>query len=50
MGLMDLDNVDDDNEDDLEDELNKLMFGGSKATKKRKNKGIAKSQLFTFCA
>lgn len=35
-----MDNVNDDDNDDLEDELNKLMFGGSKATKKRKNKGM----------
>jgi len=39
MGLMDFDEIYDENDDDLEDELNKLIYGGSKTTKKRKNKG-----------
>jgi hypothetical protein len=36
---MDIGDDSDAGEDDLEDELNKLMFGGSKTNKPKKTKG-----------
>ncbi len=44
---MDIGDDSDAGEDDLEDELNKLMFGGSKTNKPKKTKGFLLS-FFRF--